>query len=75
LVTCNWSSPIYEDNQACIKTAKNDLVQARANQSFSRQAVKSEEVKLIYCPTQLMLADALTKARSEVSLQNFQSQL
>ena len=32
---------------------------------FSRQAVKSGEVEVIYCPTELMLADALTKALRE----------
>ena len=48
------ATPIYEDNQACIKIAKNDMVQARTKHiniryHFSRQAIKSGEVKLIYC--------------------------
>ena len=38
---------------------------------FSRQAVKSGEVKLIYCPTEVMLADALTKALCEVKFAKF----
>ena len=47
--------------------AKNDVVQPQTEYienryHFSRQAVKSGEVKLIYYPTELMLADALTKA-------------
>jgi len=33
---------------------------------ISRQALKSGEVELIYCPIELMLADALTKALCEV---------
>jgi len=67
------AAPIYEDNQACIKIAKNDIVQARTKHintryHFSRQAIKSGEVKLIYCPTELMLANALSKALCEVKL-------
>ena len=54
------ATPIYGDNQACIKIAKNDMVQARTKHMniryhFSRQAVKFGEVKLIYCSTELML--------------------
>jgi hypothetical protein len=57
--------------QVCIKFAKNDMVQARSKHiniryNFSLQAVKFGEVKLIRCPTELMLADALTKALCEV---------
>ena len=47
------------------------MVQDRTKQiniryHFSRHAVKSGEIKLIYCPTELMLADALTEALCEV---------
>jgi len=70
------ATPIYEDNHACIKIAKNDMVQARTKHiniryHFSRQTTKSGEVKLIYCPTELMLADALTKALCEVKFAKF----
>jgi hypothetical protein len=70
------TTPVYEDNQACIKIAKNDMVQVRTKYiniryHFSRQAIKSGEVKLIYCPTDLMLADALTKALCEVKFAKF----
>ena len=62
---------IYKDNQTCIKMTKNDADQERTKHiktqhHFSRQAVKSGEVKLIHCPTELMLADALTTALSEI---------
>ena len=58
----NWRQP-----QACIKIAKNDMVQPRTKYiniryHFSRQAVKSGKFKLIYCPTEIMIADTLTKA-------------
>ena len=52
------------------------MVQARTKHiniryHFSRQAIKSGDVKLIYCPTELMLADALTKALCEVKFATF----
>jgi hypothetical protein len=70
------ATPIYYDNQACIKFAKNDMVQARTKHSnirynFSRQAVKSGEVKLIYCLIELILADSLTKSLSSVNFEKF----
>ena len=53
----------------------HDMVHARTKHikiryHFSRQAVKSGEVKFIYCPTELMLADALTKL-SEIKFTKF----
>jgi hypothetical protein len=65
------ANPIYEENQACIKIAKNDMVQARTKHInirylFSRQVVKSKEVKLIYGPSKVMPGEALTKALCEV---------
>jgi hypothetical protein len=70
------TTPIYEDNQACIKIASNDMVQSRTKQisiryHFSRQAIKSGEVKLIYCLAEVMLADALTKGLCEVKFAKF----
>ena len=38
---------------------------------FSRQVVKSGDVKLIYCPSELMLTHAQTKALCEVKLSKF----
>jgi hypothetical protein len=58
---------IYEDNQACFKVALNDMIQPRTKHvkiryHFSREMIKEKLVKLVYCPTELMSADALTKA-------------
>jgi hypothetical protein len=60
-----------ENNQACIKIAKNDMVQARRKHvktryDFSVKLSSSGEVKLIDLPTEIMLADALTGALCEV---------
>jgi len=54
----------------------NDMVQARTKHienrhNVLRQAVKSGEVKLVYCSTEVMLADTLTKALSEVKFEKF----
>jgi len=70
------ATPIYEDNQPGISIAKNDMVQVRTKHiniryQFSRQAVKFGQVKLIYFPTELMHADALTKALCEVKFAKF----
>jgi len=64
-------TPIYEDNQACIKLAKNNMVKAQTRHMkiryhFSRQAVVFGKVKLTYWATEVILADALTKALCEV---------
>jgi hypothetical protein len=40
---------------------------------LSHQAVKFGEIKLIYCRTELMLADALTKALSDFIFANFEA--
>jgi hypothetical protein len=73
------ATPIMEDNQGCIKIAKNDMVQARTKHINSRhhlsgQAVKSGEVELVYRPTEPMLTDALTRALREVKFENLRNQ-
>jgi hypothetical protein len=72
LVTWNWKpSQLTRTIKFVSKFAKNDMVQARTKHMkiryhFSRPAVESEQVKLIYCPTELMLDDALNKVLCEV---------
>ena len=56
--------------------SKNDMVQARTKHGnirfyFSRQAVKSGELKLIYCPTEVMLPDALSITLCEIKFARF----
>jgi hypothetical protein len=57
---------IDEDNQACIKIALNNMIQPRTTHvkiryHFSREMIREKLVKLVYCPIELMIADALTK--------------
>ena len=58
---------IQEDNQACIKFAKDPKDHSRAKHvdikyHFVREMVDVEEISVVYCPTDLMVADLLTKS-------------
>ena len=60
---------IFEDNQSCIKMTKNPVNHGRAKHidikyHHIRDEIKSGEVQVEYCSTQLMLADLLTKGLS-----------
>ena len=57
---------MYNDNQGCIALAKNLEDHARSKHidvqyHYTRQLVEYGKIKLDYCPTRDMLADALTK--------------
>lgn len=58
---------LYCDNQAALKLATDDNYHARTKHidirfHFIRHTVASGALKLVYCPTQDMVADILTKA-------------
>ena len=64
---------ILEDNQSAMAMAKNPQFHGRAKHidlrhHFIREHVDDGEVKLMYCPTQEMMADILTK---EITQQQF----
>ena len=57
---------IYEDNSGCIEWSKNPVDHQRAKHidlryHYVRAKVREGEVKLVYCPTDEMMADLLTK--------------
>jgi hypothetical protein len=57
---------IYEDNQGCIALAKNPVQHHRTKHidvkyHFIRERIEEGTVKVIYCPTNEMKADILTK--------------
>jgi hypothetical protein len=57
---------IFEDNEACIKIAKNDMVQPRTRHihrkyHYAREVIQRGQVHLEFCPTDLMVADMFTK--------------
>jgi hypothetical protein len=56
-----------QDNQSVIAIAVNPIHHARIKHMeikihFIRECVENDLVKLVYCPTELMIADILTKA-------------
>jgi hypothetical protein len=64
---------LMEDNQSAIKMAKNEILNDRSKHidvrfHFIRQHVIDGSVELRYCPTDEMVADALTKPLERVKL-------
>ena len=64
------ATAIGEDNQGCIALSKNPITSARSKHidikyHFVREKVKSEEVIVLYCDTDNMMADVLTKPLAE----------
>jgi hypothetical protein len=60
------STVIRSDNQSCISLARNSIHHARTKHidiqhHFVREKVENEEVELLFCPTDDMAADILTK--------------
>src|SRR6266702_710691 len=60
-------TPLYCDNQAVLKLATNDNYHACTKHinlcfHFIRQTIASGVLKLLYCPTENMVMDILTKA-------------
>jgi hypothetical protein len=76
---------LFEDNQAAMKIAENNMFSKRTKHidiryHFIRELIQNNQVILKYCPTEDMLADALTKGllktkfnklRSEMGLKNY----
>ena len=57
---------LFEDNQGSIALAKNPKDHSRAKHidikyHFVRHAVEEKNIQLVYCPTENMMADILTK--------------
>ena len=60
------ATTIYEDNQASIKVANSDKLNARTKHidvrhHYLRDLVNCSVINLVYCETDVMIADALTK--------------
>ena len=61
------ATKIYEDNQAAISISKNHQYHGRAKHidvkfHFVREQVTENHIELIYCKSEDMVADILTKA-------------
>jgi hypothetical protein len=63
---------IFEDNQSAIKTANNRIHNDRSKHidvryHFIRELIEDKKLKLVYCPTQTMIADIMTKALGKIA--------
>lgn len=64
---------LYEDNQGCVALSKNAMTSSRSKHidikfHYVREMVSAGNVEVIFCPTDQMLADSLTKALPEETL-------
>ncbi len=71
---------IYEDNQSALAIASNAVFHGRTKHigikfHYTRQQLEKEVIKLIYCPTDRMQADILTKAVGKEAFQTIRSAL
>jgi hypothetical protein len=60
------AATVFEDNQCCIAVANGESTNSKVKHiggktSFLQENVKEKVIKFIYCPTESMTADALTK--------------
>ncbi len=79
LDTCQYSQPkVYEDNQGTIALAKNPVSRQRCKHvdikyHFIRSSVNNGDITLVYCPTNEMVADVLTKPATKCKMMKFDS--
>lgn len=67
---------IFEDNQSCIKQLSSSTVNRRSKHvetknHFVREMQTNGEIQAIYCPTEEMIADMLTKPLQAIKLEKF----
>ncbi|MBW0537361.1 hypothetical protein O181_077076, partial [Austropuccinia psidii MF-1] len=67
--------PVHEDNQGCISTANGDssingkhMKHVDIQLHFVKEAIKTSRIRLVYTPTNDMLADFLTKSTPRTAL-------
>ena len=73
-------TPLYLDNQSAIALTKDGSFHARTKHidihyHFIRFAVDNHTFRLIYCPTDSMVADTLTKALPSIKAKHFAASL
>jgi hypothetical protein len=71
---------LFSDNQSAIALAKDHQYHARTKHidiryHFIRWVVSEGSIHLVYCPTEDMVADALTKALPSAKVKHFASEL
>jgi hypothetical protein len=71
---------LYSDNQSAIALSKDHQYHARTKHidirfHFIRWIIEQGSIRLIYCPTDDMIADTLTKALPSAKVKHFASEL
>jgi hypothetical protein len=71
---------ILEDNQSCITLANDWIFRKRSKHMevryhFVRHQITEGKIKLLYCPTEEMIADTLTKPLEKQKFNKFKSAL
>ena len=74
------ATALHEDNQRALELSRNPIHHARTKHidiryHFIREAVESKEVELMYCPTNLMIADIFTKGLAKQRFNELREQL
>jgi len=74
------TSTLFEDNQPCIATSKNPIINDRVKHidikyHWIREEVAAGSFTLIYCPTADMTADILTKALPRITFSRLRDKL
>ncbi|PIL23012.1 hypothetical protein GSI_14319 [Ganoderma sinense ZZ0214-1] len=72
--------PLNSDNQSAIALTRDHQYHARTKHidirfHFIRWVVEDKKIKLVYCPTEDMVADVLTKALPSPKVKHFASAL
>lgn len=72
-IDVSTATPVYEDNQSCIKMILNDsqsnrTKHIRVKYHYTRDLVEAGEIRIVYCPTENNIADMLTKPLGPVRL-------
>lgn len=81
-IGCKSEEPttMYEDNQGAIEISKNPRFHNRTKHiditfHFIREKISSNEVKVVYCSTNSMLADIMTKGLTKERFQRLRNML
>ena len=71
---------IYEDNQGCLAMANNHRTDALTKHidvkyHYTRDCIDESLIKIIYCPTDKMIADFLTKPINPTKFMWYRTQI
>jgi hypothetical protein len=69
------ATTIHEDNQSCIHFANDPCYHGRAKHvdikfNFVRDLIQKQTIRVVYCPTEAMVADMFTKPLTATKLAN-----